>query len=59
VVTFWLVRRALDLTRLARSMDGRVLIDLRNIYPPEEVANAGLEWHGVGRGKRPTDPGQP
>jgi UDPglucose 6-dehydrogenase len=59
LVTEWDVLRALDLKRLARSMDGRVLIDLRNIYPPEEVANAGLEWHGVGRGKRPTDPGQP
>jgi hypothetical protein len=26
-----------------------VLVDLRNIYPPEEVAAAGLTGHGVGR----------
>ena len=26
-----------------------VLVDLRNIYPPEEVEEAGLAWHGIGR----------
>ncbi len=52
LVTEWDVLRALDLKRLAAAMGGRVLVDLRNVYPPEEVANAGLDGHGVGRGRR-------
>ena len=39
--------------RLAARMKGRVLVDLRNIYPPDEVEEAGLAWHGVGRPARP------
>ena len=49
LVTEWDVLRALDLRRLARSMAEPVLVDLRNIYPPDEVRAAGLAWHGVGR----------
>jgi UDPglucose 6-dehydrogenase len=49
LVTEWDVLRALDLRRLAGSMRTPVLVDLRNVYPPEEVASAGLAWHGVGR----------
>ncbi len=52
LVTEWDVLRALDLRRLAGSMAAPVLVDLRNIYPPEEVAAAGLAWHGVGRAAR-------
>jgi UDPglucose 6-dehydrogenase len=43
------VLRALDLRRLAATMAAPVLVDLRNVYPPEEVTAAGLRWHGVGR----------
>jgi UDPglucose 6-dehydrogenase len=49
LVTEWDVLRALDLPRLARTMAQPVFIDLRNVYPPEEVTEAGLRWHGVGR----------
>ena len=49
LVTEWDVLRALDMKRLARTMADPVLIDLRNIYPPEEAAAAGLRWQGVGR----------
>ena len=49
LVTEWDVLRALDLKRLAATMASPVLVDLRNIYPPEEVAAAGLAWHGVGK----------
>ena len=52
LVTEWDVLRALDLKRIARSMRGRTLVDLRNIYPPEDVRAAGLEWHGVGKPAR-------
>jgi UDPglucose 6-dehydrogenase len=50
LVTEWDVLRALDLPRLGRAMAQPVFIDLRNVYPPEEVEEAGLRWHGVGRG---------
>jgi UDPglucose 6-dehydrogenase len=49
LVTEWDALRALDLDRLAASMRQRILVDLRNIYPPEEVEEAGFAWHGVGR----------
>ncbi len=52
LVTEWDVLRALDLKRLAAMMAAPVLIDLRNVYPPEEVEAAGLEWHGIGRPPR-------
>jgi len=52
LVTEWDVLRALDLKRLAGSMAERVFVDLRNIYPPEEVEEAGLRWFGVGRPPR-------
>ena len=52
IVTEWDVLRALDLERLAKSMASPVLVDLRNVYPPEEAEEAGFQWHGVGRPRR-------
>jgi UDPglucose 6-dehydrogenase len=52
LVTEWDALRALDLDRLAGAMRQKVLVDLRNIYPPEEVEEAGFAWHGVGRPPR-------
>jgi UDPglucose 6-dehydrogenase len=49
LVTEWDVLRALDLKRLARTMAQPILVDLRNVYPPEDVLGAGLRWHGIGR----------
>ena len=49
LVTEWDVLRALDLERIAAGMREPVLVDLRNIYPPEEAEEAGLRWYGVGR----------
>jgi UDPglucose 6-dehydrogenase len=49
LVTEWDVLRALDLKRLAASMAQPILVDLRNVYPPEDVVGAGLRWHGIGR----------
>jgi len=53
LVTEWDALRALDLDRLAATMRGNLLVDLRNIYPPDEVEEAGLAWHGIGRAPRP------
>ena len=52
LVTEWDALRALDLDRLAGLMNGKVLVDLRNVYPPEEVEEAGLTWYGIGRPPR-------
>jgi UDPglucose 6-dehydrogenase len=53
LVTEWDVLRALDLKRLAGTMAERVLVDLRNVYPPEDVVEAGLLYYGVGRPSAP------
>ncbi len=53
LVTEWDVLRALDLSRLAQSMNQPILVDLRNVYPVEDVEEAGLRWHGIGRPARP------
>jgi len=50
LVTEWDEFRALDLRRLAAKMTGKVLVDLRNVYEPEEVERVGLTYRGVGRG---------
>ena len=49
VLTEWNQFRGLDLQRLAQSMRGRVLVDLRNIYSPAEARAAGFAYTGVGR----------
>ncbi len=51
IVTEWDEFRALDLETLARSMHGKVMVDLRNVYDREEAERAGLAYHGVGRGR--------
>jgi len=52
IVTEWDEFRALDLERIAGSMKGNVLVDLRNVYDPVEAQNAGLAYFGIGRGRR-------
>jgi UDPglucose 6-dehydrogenase len=50
IVTEWDEFRALDLPRIAQILAQPLLVDLRNIYPPEEAARAGLTLIGVGKG---------
>ncbi|HWC56400.1 MAG TPA: UDP-glucose/GDP-mannose dehydrogenase family protein [Sphingomicrobium sp.] len=50
IVTEWDEFRALDLDKVADSLRGKVLVDLRNVYDPAEVAEAGLAHYGIGRG---------
>jgi UDPglucose 6-dehydrogenase len=52
LVTEWDVLRALDLKRLAQGMAQPVFVDLRSVYPPEDVEAAGLRWFGIGRSPR-------
>ena len=49
IVTEWDAFRALDLKKLAQVMKGNVLVDLRNIYNPTEVAQTGMLYTSVGR----------
>ena len=51
IVTEWDEFRALDLEKMAASMRGKVLVDLRNVYNRDEVEEAGLTHYGVGRGR--------
>ena len=51
IVTEWDEFRALDLDKIAASMRGKVLVDLRNVYDREEAELAGLVYLGVGRGR--------
>ncbi|QNM82760.1 UDP-glucose/GDP-mannose dehydrogenase family protein [Sphingomonas sabuli] len=51
IVTEWDEFRALDLDKLAATMRGKALIDLRNVYDPEEAEKAGLDYRGIGRGR--------
>jgi len=49
LLTEWNAFRALDLARLRETMRGAVLVDLRNVYRPEEARAAGFAYHSVGR----------
>jgi len=49
IITEWNEFRALDLKRLASSLNAPILIDLRNIYSSDEAEAAGLEYTSIGR----------
>jgi len=51
ILTEWNEFRGMNLGRLKRAMKKPVLCDLRNLYEPEEIAAAGLQYIGVGRGR--------
>uniref|UniRef100_E6VM96 UDP-glucose 6-dehydrogenase n=1 Tax=Rhodopseudomonas palustris (strain DX-1) TaxID=652103 RepID=E6VM96_RHOPX len=50
IVTEWVQFRALDLPRLKAAMAQPIVVDLRNIYRPAEMAEHGFSYHSVGRG---------
>jgi UDPglucose 6-dehydrogenase len=52
IVTEWEQFRALDFARLKKAMERPVLVDLRNIYRPEEVTRHGFVYESVGRSGR-------
>jgi UDPglucose 6-dehydrogenase len=49
LVTEWDIFRALDLKRLAETMAGTAMVDLRNVYRPDEVEAAGFAYTSIGR----------
>jgi len=50
IVTEWDAFRALDLARVKAALKAPVVIDLRNIYRPEDMRRRGFVYSGVGRG---------
>jgi UDPglucose 6-dehydrogenase len=52
IVTEWEQFRALDFERLKRIMEKPVLVDLRNVYRPEEIDRHGFAYESVGRAKK-------
>jgi UDPglucose 6-dehydrogenase len=51
IVTEWEQFRALDLGRLKTIMARPVVVDLRNVYRPEDVTKHGFAYHSVGRSR--------
>lgn len=51
VVTEWDEFRALDFRRLKQEMKSPVIVDLRNIYKPDEMAKYGFSHFAVGKRK--------
>ncbi len=49
IVTEWNQFRALDLAELRSRMASPILIDLRNIYEPEQMLAAGFRYDSIGR----------
>lgn len=49
IVTEWDAFRALDLSRVAELANAPVLVDLRNIYTPEDVRSKGFTYASIGR----------
>ncbi|MBT0668335.1 UDP-glucose/GDP-mannose dehydrogenase family protein [Novosphingobium profundi] len=49
IVTEWDAFRALDLKRVQELANNPVLVDLRNIYNPEDIRKAGFTYVSVGR----------
>ncbi len=55
LITEWNEFRALSPARLRAAMRGDVVVDLRNVYDPVAMRQAGLNYHGVGRRKAVAD----
>jgi UDPglucose 6-dehydrogenase len=49
ILTEWNEFRALDLDRVRDMLTRPLMVDLRNIYKPMEMAEAGFAYHSIGR----------
>jgi UDPglucose 6-dehydrogenase len=50
IITEWNEFRALDMDRVKQSLNQPVLVDLRNIYAPDDQVQSGFKYYCVGRG---------
>ncbi len=53
VVTEWVQYRTLDLEQIKAAMVHPVIVDLRNVYRPDEVRALGFTYESVGRAPEP------
>ena len=49
IITEWDQFRALDLDRVKKALKAPIIVDLRNIYTPEEVRGEGFIYESIGR----------
>lgn len=49
IMTEWNAFRALDINRVKSMLKTPILVDLRNIYRPDDMAAAGFTYHSIGR----------
>ena len=49
IITEWNEFRAIDLARIKKLMKSPVLVDFRNIYNPDDMAAAGIDYTCIGR----------
>jgi len=49
IITEWNAFRGLDFERVKSLLNKPILVDLRNIYNPDEMAAAGIDYHCLGR----------
>ncbi|HEU0162412.1 MAG TPA: UDP binding domain-containing protein, partial [Rhizomicrobium sp.] len=49
ILTEWNEFRALDLDRVKQALKAPIMVDLRNIYRPAQMAEAGFRYTSVGR----------
>ncbi|QYY30782.1 MULTISPECIES: UDP-glucose dehydrogenase family protein [Cupriavidus] len=49
IVTEWKVFRSPDFEQIKRRLKTPVIFDGRNLYEPEAMAQAGIEYHAIGR----------
>jgi UDPglucose 6-dehydrogenase len=52
ILTEWNQFRSLDLERLRRALRRPLVVDLRNVYEPERMRDAGFAYESVGRAAR-------
>ena len=49
IVTEWKVFRSPDFSAIRAKLKTPVIIDGRNLYEPDAMATAGIEYHAIGR----------
>lgn len=51
ILTEWNEFRMLDIKKTKKAMRGNVLVDLRNVFNPKEMTDAGFDYTSIGRPK--------
>ena len=49
IITEWDQFRALDFGRVKENLKSNIVVDLRNIYSPEDMKKRGFDYYSVGR----------